>query len=223
MGDCNGWHICPPCGSSLSCALARRRWRAFKAAIEAEPYTDTRATGWSAIVVIAVTLWVLIGVPNQAFKVGLGDKGEGDDAQRVLLRLITVTACALTGVYLYVMHLPHEPLYKLPGSTVTAGIIFTVLLVAPFYRSLATAIWQRGMGDVIGYRHLMRHSHRAGMEARRALDRSVAAETRVSWLRGFPDDWYGTSDVVAGFHVGFNSHGGRLPVTVRAGAATVIV
>ena len=163
---------------------------AFKAAIKGEPYADTGATGWSAIVVIAVTLWVVIGVPNQAFKVGLGDKGKGEDAQRVLLRLITGTACALTVVYLFVMYLPHEPLHKLPGSTVTAGIIFTVLLAAPFYRSLATAVWRRGMGDVIGYWTLTQRSRRAGTEMRRALDQSVADETRASWLRGFPDDWY---------------------------------
>jgi hypothetical protein len=135
--------------------------------------------GSTELVLALATTWLLFGVPNQAFKISLDNDGKGD-AQRVLVRLITAASCVLTIIYLLLMHSNGWPLYKLRRGPLVAGIVVTILLVAPLYRSMARACWQRGLGGVISYEALKQYWGNASTEARKALDQS--AESKA--LRG---------------------------------------
>ncbi len=97
-----------------------------------------RLTGY----VMAAAIWLLMGVPNQAYNIGLDKKGQGS-AQSLLVRLLTVTACIFTGIYIGLLH--YTALREIPIHQLAVGIIFTVVLLAPYYKSLAQACWRRGV------------------------------------------------------------------------------
>jgi len=119
--------------------------------------------------------WLLLGVPNQAFKISLDNDGKGD-AQRVLVALITATSCVLTAIYLFLMHSNGWPLHQLHRGALVVGIVVTVVLVAPLYRSLAKACWRRGLGGIIDYEALRQYWGNTASEARKALGRFAESE-----------------------------------------------
>ena len=104
------------------------------------------AVGWAELLLVIVALWLLIGVPNQAYKLKLGKDGR---AQHVVVGVITATACVLTGTYLLLQHFGRGQLSSVKRGPLAAGIVFTAVLVWPFYRSLARACWQRGTRGVL--------------------------------------------------------------------------
>jgi hypothetical protein len=104
------------------------------------------AVGWAELLLVLVTLWLLIGVPNQAYKLKLSKDGA---AQHVVVGIITAATCVLTGTYLFLQHFGGGPLSGVKRGSLAAGIVFTSVLVWPFYRSLARACWQRGVGGVL--------------------------------------------------------------------------
>lgn len=104
------------------------------------------AVGWAELLLVIVMLWLLIGVPNQAYKLKLSKDGR---AQHVLVGVITAAACVLTGTYLLLQHFGGGPLRSVKRGPLAAGIVFTAVLVWPFYRSLARACWQRGARGVL--------------------------------------------------------------------------
>ena len=93
-------------------------------------------------------LWLLLGVPHRAFKYQLDQNGEGE-AQHTLLGLVTAGAAILTSVSILILHFGGGPLHELDLKPLLAGIIFTVFLVLPGYRSLATACWGRGVHKIV--------------------------------------------------------------------------
>jgi hypothetical protein len=121
-------------------------------------------------------LWLLIGVPNQACKINLNKDG-AEEAKRVLVGLIRAAACVLTGVYLLLMHLDRGPLVKLDKSSLAAGILVTVVLMGPFYKSVATVFWQRGLVGVISYQALKQYWGNTPMEVWKASPRPADSET----------------------------------------------
>jgi hypothetical protein len=102
--------------------------------------------GWAELLIVIVMLWLLMGVPNQAYNLALGKDGT---AEYVLVGLITTTACVLTGTYLFLQHFGGGPLSSVKRGALAAGIVFTSVLVWPFYRSLVRACWQRGVRGVL--------------------------------------------------------------------------
>jgi hypothetical protein len=92
-------------------------------------------------------IWLLLGVPHRAFKYKLDLNGEGN-AQRVLVRALVIFAAVLTGVYILLLHFGSGPLEGVSIRALISGIIFTVFLVVPAYRSVAKVCWQRGIGSL---------------------------------------------------------------------------
>jgi hypothetical protein len=98
--------------------------------------------GRSETVIVGATLWFLIGVPNQAYKVFLGK-----NAGHALLSFVTVVSCMLTAIYLFLLHFGVGPLSKVQRGPLVVGIVFTVALVAPVYRSLASGVLNPEVSD----------------------------------------------------------------------------
>jgi hypothetical protein len=122
---------------------------------------------WAQDVLLLVTMWLVFGVPNQAYTIKLAKDGY---AQRVLVGVITAAACALTGTYLFLLSLSGGPLRNIKTGQLVAAIVFTVVLVAPFYRSLARACWQRGIGGFVSPEAVLKAWHRLAEEVQAALD-----------------------------------------------------
>jgi len=93
-------------------------------------------------ILMGATIWLLMGVPHQAYKIRLDKEGHGS-AQSLLVSLLAATACVLTGIYIGLLH--YTLLREIPVAQLAVGIIFTVVLLAPYYRSLARACWRRGV------------------------------------------------------------------------------
>jgi len=106
-------------------------------AIYASSY-PTRLAGY----LIAAAIWLLMGVPHQAHTIGLDKEGRGS-AQGLLLALLTAAACIFTGAYIGLLH--YSALRKIHIGQLAVGTIFTIVLLAPYYKSLARACWRRGV------------------------------------------------------------------------------
>jgi hypothetical protein len=131
------------------------------------------AAFWACTVLLLATLWLLIGVPHQARRIRLAPNGY---AQRVLVRVITAAACILTAALLLLMHFDSGPLENLPAAPLATGIVFTVLLAAPFYRSLAQATWRRGFPGILSPKDLRPGWRKMAREVRIALDQAAKDE-----------------------------------------------
>ena len=95
---------------------------------------------------VLVAIWMLVGVPSQAHKLGLEKDGH---AQKTLVQVVTAGVCVFTGIYFYSEHLDGGALRDVPTGVLVAGIVFTAALVAPTCSSLERAIWQRGIAGVL--------------------------------------------------------------------------
>ncbi len=91
---------------------------------------------------MAATIWLLMGVPYEAYSMGLDKKGQGS-AQTLLVKLLTATACIFTGIYIWLLH--YTVLREISTDQLAAGVIFTVVLLTPYYKSLARGCWRRGV------------------------------------------------------------------------------
>jgi hypothetical protein len=127
---------------------------------------------WAEEVLLLVTVWLVFGVPNQANTIKLPKYGS---AQRVLVGVTTTAACGMTGSYLFLLHFSGGPLRGLKPDQLVVAIVFTVMLVAPLYKSLVRALWRRGLlGSVEA---LFKAWSKTPIEVRAALDRP----TRDKW------------------------------------------
>jgi hypothetical protein len=86
--------------------------------------------GLARAVLLLATLWLLLGVPDQAHKIGLSKDGY---AQRVLVGVITAAACVLTSTYFFSLRFHSGPLHDVHAGPLVTGIVFTAVLVAPIY------------------------------------------------------------------------------------------
>jgi hypothetical protein len=123
------------------------------------------------IVIALAIVGVLVWVPAQLFKMNL-DMERNEEVRRVLLGLITAAASVLTGIYILMLHLGGGQLSKVNGAQLIAGMVFTLVLVGPFYRSLARAFWQRGISGIFSLRVMRRHWDEALTEIQEALNRA---------------------------------------------------
>jgi hypothetical protein len=120
--------------------------------------------------VVLVAFVLLVWVPQVFFTIGLDVNGTGD-AQRVLLSVITATACGLTATYFVMLHFSGGPLRSIPPGPLTAAIIGTILIVAPLYRALARLCWRRGLGGILAPGALRQRWRNTITELGRALER----------------------------------------------------
>ena len=122
------------------------------------------------IILLFGILWLLLGVPHRAFRYRLDQGGTGE-AQRVLLGLLTAMAAILTGVSILMLHFGGGPLHGIVDIKLfITGIIFTVFLVVPSYRSLARAVWKHGIPKVFSLKPSIKHWDEATTELRKALN-----------------------------------------------------
>ena len=121
---------------------------------------------WAEQVLILVTVWLVFGVPNQAARIKLRKDGS---AQRVLVGVTTAAACAVTGSYLLLLHFSGGPLRGLKPDQLVVAIVGAVVLVAPLYKSLVRALWQRGLLGSL--KALFKAGSKTPIEVRAALDR----------------------------------------------------
>jgi len=121
---------------------------------------------------VLAILGILVWIPQRLFtiKVDMDDDG---DARRILLGLITAASSALTGVYILILHFRGGQLSKTHWGPLIAGMVFTVVLVGPSYRSLARACWQRGISGIFNLRALRRHWGETLRELENALNRAA--------------------------------------------------
>ncbi len=125
---------------------------------------------WSWIVLIFLVAWLLVGIPNQAHRIRLT---EGGAAQRVLVRALTFAACILTAFLFFLMHFSYGLLYTIPAGPLAAGIVFTVILVSPFYKSLAEAAWRHRIEKLASLERLKSGWRSAAREVRAAFDQEA--------------------------------------------------
>jgi hypothetical protein len=92
---------------------------------------------------LAAIMWLLFGVPQRAFDLGLDPDGKGH-ARAVIVRLVTVASGGLTAGFLVMMYFGGGTLSDLHLGQVLIGALFAVVLLTPGYRALATAVWRRG-------------------------------------------------------------------------------
>jgi hypothetical protein len=126
------------------------------------------------LVSVLVTMWLLLGVPNQAHKIRLNKDGH---AQRFLVGVITAAACVMTATYLVLMHFSPGSLSNVARGPLVAGIVFTTVLVAPIYSSLARATWQRGLPGIFSPTPLKESWRKTAKEVRTALDQAAKDKT----------------------------------------------
>lgn len=117
---------------------------------------------------ILLSVVILIWIPDACFRIQLDMSGAGD-AQRVLLGLLTTTSCILTGAAFLLLHFDGGPLRNVSIGTLVVGVIGVVLLVAPPYRSLAKACWQRGIVGFFSLSNHARHWRNMAMELEEAM------------------------------------------------------
>jgi hypothetical protein len=129
---------------------------------------------WSWTVLAFMIVWLLVGIPNQAHRIRLA---HGGISQQVLIRVLTFTACSLTAILFFLMHFSYGPLYTIPIGPLAAGIIFTVVLVTPFYRSLAEATWRHGIDKLASPERLKSRWRSVAREVRAGLDKEVEETT----------------------------------------------
>jgi hypothetical protein len=130
----------------------------------------------AAVVVGAAVLAILLWPPQLFFRLQLDIDGSGS-AQLFLLRLITVTACGLTGINIMLLHFDKGPLSSIGIGPLIAGTIGAIVLLAPLYRSLARACWRRGIARLIDLRALRRRWSDTLAELRHAVERSAVHHT----------------------------------------------
>jgi hypothetical protein len=105
------------------------------------------AEGWRGVVeyaLVLLILLVLVVVPVILNEKGLDVEGKGR-AQGVLLKIITLIACVLTGTYILLLNGKGGALQNVHERPLVVGAIFTVVLLAPYYKSLARACWRGGV------------------------------------------------------------------------------
>jgi hypothetical protein len=115
--------------------------------IGSHPYSGV--VGCVELLLLFAAAWLLMGVPQQAFRIKLDGNGDGY-AQRVLVGAIATVACAFTATYLFLLHFGGGPLATVNSGPLVTGIFLTAVLLWPIYRSLARACWQRGVTGVFG-------------------------------------------------------------------------
>jgi len=133
------------------------------------------ALGWAEAVLGLALIWLLFGVPHQAYKVRLDKDGY---AQRVLVGVITVAACILTGILLLSLHFGNGALSNLRMGPLITGIVFTVVLTAPIYKSVAQATWRDGFYGFFTVTALKKNWGKAAEEVQSALDQAARDHTK---------------------------------------------
>jgi hypothetical protein len=166
------------------------RFLAFMVAGGSGPLTFTPSStvpgnlGVVELCLAVASVVLLVWIPNVFFNIQLDISGTGD-AQRVLLGLITATACTMTGTAFLLLHFGDGPLHNIRVGTLVIGIIGTVLLVANPYRSLARACWRRGIAGVFHPRTLKQHWENMATELGKALDNAAERDSIPSSAPGY--------------------------------------
>jgi hypothetical protein len=138
---------------------------------------------WAGYALVLAAFWLLVRIPQRLFKIRL-DTGSTEEIQQVLLGLLTAAASVLTGIYILLLHFGGGPLGQVRPGPLVAGVIGTVVLVAPSYRSLARACWQRGISGVFSPRGLTHYWGATLVELEnafnRSAERSIASDNTLS-------------------------------------------
>lgn len=132
--------------------------------------------GFATIALALVTVWLLVGVPQRLFRIKL-DLDGAQELQPVLLGLLTAAASGLAAIYILLLHFDGGPLSGVRLGQLIAGIIGTVLLIAPLYRSLARACWRRGASGVFSPRAFKQRWGKTLIGMEEALNRDATHDT----------------------------------------------
>ena len=129
---------------------------------------DYQFEAFLALVIVGTLVWV----PQRLFTIKI-DMDGNEGARRILLGLITAAASVLTGIYIVMLHFGGGQVSKIHLGALVAGMVFTVVLVAPFYRSWARACWQYGISGMFSLRTLRRHWGEALTEVEKSLNQAA--------------------------------------------------
>jgi hypothetical protein len=128
--------------------------------------------------ITASVVWLVIGVPYRAFRIRLDPDGKGY-AQAALLGALASTAAALTGVNILMLHFAGGPLRSPNGAVLTVGIIFTILVVVPIYRFVATACWKYGFRGIFSPGRIIERWREMLPELQVARDRAAEPDLKL--------------------------------------------
>jgi hypothetical protein len=138
-------------------------WAAINAAFYLVAWLADNGSGGAAIVysaryynavdatqglLVTLAMWFLLGVTRQAHAIGLDLDGKGG-TQDLMVGLITAVCCILTAIFLLSMHFGGNQLRHVPFGQLVAATIFTVVVVAPYYKLLAQACWRKGVPGLL--------------------------------------------------------------------------
>lgn len=147
-------------------------------------YQSHGALGWAEDVVLLAIFWLVFGVPYQTVDIRLPENGS---AQRFLVAVIAGGASILSGTYLFLVSLGGGPLGNVKTGELVVAIVFTAVLVAPFYGFLAR---------VVLHPDPSRWWRRVTREVRAALDQS-ARDKRTPCKEETPEAHENGQDVAA--------------------------
>jgi hypothetical protein len=125
---------------------------------------------------------LLVWIPQVFFRIQLDMSGTGK-AQRVLLTLITVASCIMTGIFILLLHFGDGPLGSVKVGVLVIGAIGTMLLVAPPYRAVARLCWQHGLSGAFSLRALKQHWTNVLTEIGKALPRAAEHDMSSSSIQ----------------------------------------
>lgn len=123
-----------------------------------------------------VLVWLLFGVPDQAHRIGLN---KDEYTQRILVGVVAAVACVLTGAFFLTLHIGGGILGGIALGPLIVGIVFTAVLVWPFYKSLTRVIWQRGLRGVFSRTALKEPWRKISKEIQVALNEHAKGEATV--------------------------------------------
>ena len=131
-------------------------------------FSGNGAIGNDELAITIAALGLLLWIPHLLFRINLDMDGK-DGVQDTLLAVITAGACVLTGTYVVLLHFANGPLRSVHIGTLLAGTLFTLVLVAPYYRALARTCWRRGLPLAVNPKAVARRTRHTVRELGKAV------------------------------------------------------
>jgi hypothetical protein len=135
-----------------------------------EPFLDTlsdifrRPLGLLEELLFVLVLGLLIVVPSALRSADLDMATASPQAQKALPRILATVTAVLTGLYILLLHFSGGPLRTIRPGPLVAGMIFTVLLLVPWYASIARTSWRQELSKIFDPKVLVRPLRQIIME-----------------------------------------------------------
>ena len=158
-----------------------------------DPRTWTHA-GWFRSIELTFLLlppMLLLVYPAWAHK-WLPWKSTSRPTRNFITRVLATGALLSSGIFVFMLHFRGGPLSGVPSGPLAVGILFAVVLLAPYYRSIIRAFWKSTSIDPERSRavlkNVLKEVQRGRVRAALALERSSAQREEDGTDHGQPAD-----------------------------------